>query len=599
MINANILSSNLLMIANHIHKEPSYFRIKKEKDGTESIQKNSRCHRLWIYCFGSSYAKKIQEVIEHNRHLASKLKRCYFIDEKTQEPTRLYVAVQKYNQTIEASQRHPLFHSKALANHIRLELVQHAQLAELNPAKPVAITKIEPSIDFQKDKPEIVKERRFFKTYAIRRYPNAPISHTKEGRQIFFNTQKERLLSGIGHILEGIGNLFNYRVMRFQKYHFRKRNETDEHIYAPFTAPFSLSKEPTSYWLGHASLFLSVPLTSSQGTIANFYIMIDPVEKDLQPLLYPRQTKMARPIKEMPAPHVYFLSHNHLDHFSKTTVKKIFSQQPIMIVPKGDANAYIKLAKELRINKTLIFEIDWWETKQIQFEKNGEHFQMKITATPARHWSGRGPFSGHESTFLGAVIQGYEKGDIYFAGDTARLNDDHLAKLKNHFNIRWSFQPGGPDEIRKEMESTHQASVDGLWVHFKIMVFKIYTEGMKKEEFLKQVLELKTIYMHTMTFKLGNVHLSDTKDSLENVVKALLHSNEKNSHLNLKSYETKVYDELCAIAHSFQFEEGKKLTFQEIGKLIQATVIVPKIGSRLGLETPKMKQLEKTYTHLN
>ena len=32
------------------------------------------------------------------------------------------------------------------------------------------------------------------------------------------------------------------------------------------------------------------------------------------------------------------------------------------------------------------------------------------------------------------------KGDIYFAGDTARLNDDHIDKLREHFNIRWNFQ---------------------------------------------------------------------------------------------------------------------------------------------------------------
>lgn len=356
--------------------------------------------------------------------------------------------------------------------------------------------------------------------------------------------------------------------------------------------PQEVSSSPTSFWLGHATLFLTVPLQSASGKNALFNIITDPVEGDLSALLYPRQTRFARPLEEVPAPHIYLLSHNHLDHFEKASVEKLFAQQPLMIVPQGDGERYRSIAKNLGFDGDNIIELNWWEKKEILFEKDGEQFALQITATPANHWCGQGPLGGHESTFLGYVIQGNPSGDIYFAGDTARLNENHIQKLKEHFNIRWSFQPGGPDEMRKDMESTHQASVDGLWMHFKVMIPKIHQKGMSKSDFLIKARELKTIYMHTMTFKLGNLHLSDTKESIENVLKVL----RKEKPIDqLKKYEQQVVDELSALGQSLKFAEGEVLTQGEIADLLQATVIVPKIGSRLALSEAKKAQSDLCY----
>jgi L-ascorbate metabolism protein UlaG (beta-lactamase superfamily) len=110
--------------------------------------------------------------------------------------------------------------------------------------------------------------------------------------------------------------------------------------------------------LGHATLFVSIPLKSTKGTIAIFSVITDLVEGDLHPIFYPRQTKVARAMEQMPAPDVYILSHNHLDHFCKATIKKIFDQQPIMIVPKGDGNRYKQIAKKLGLNGRNIIELN-------------------------------------------------------------------------------------------------------------------------------------------------------------------------------------------------------------------------------------------------
>ncbi|CCB87527.1 putative uncharacterized protein [Parachlamydia acanthamoebae UV-7] len=642
-IDSKIMTNNLLTISNNISKSPNYFRINK-KSG--SIQENGfiRRHLLSLF-YAKSHLNKLEKIIDKNIQLISALDREEFIGKHT-EPTDLFLAVQKYNQTLAAITKHKLLVKSVLANKIKLNFVKNDKVSELNPTTVIGVTDQDISADLQNDKPAIVKERRFVKKYNIRRYPNDNLDHAKEAGKIFTSTQRERVLSVMGRVIEGTAKIFGHEVTAFQKYHYRTNNETDEQIYAPRTSPLNLTTEPTSFWLGHATLFLSIPLKSDKGTVASFNVITDPVEGDLHRLLYPRQTKFARPMEETPAPDVYLLSHNHMDHYNKETVKKIFAQQPIMVVPVGDGDRYAKLAKKIGFDHANIIELDWWEKKDIEFEKNGERYHMQIAATPARHWSGIGPCDGHESTFLGYVIQGNEGGDIYFAGDTARLNDDHIQKLRENFNIRWNFQPGGPDEVRKNMESTHQASVDGLWMHFKMMISRVYQEGMDKEEFLRQAGELKTIYMHTMAYKLGNLHLSDTKDSLQRVLAALSVYEDTNTHLaqieekvktriakqreklttkslsekkmakvearlaktsvkvrnqliekelGLKSYEKQVYDELCAFAKDFVFEDGKRLLPDEISKLLQETVIVSKIGARLGLETRKEDQLENTF----
>lgn len=596
-LNIHILTRNILTIANNIQQDVNYFRIEKLKDGQEVIKENSFITRYLLYPFYSNkyHIDRLNNLINKNVKLASELRREQFIEERTAETTDLFLAVQKYNQTVKASTEHKLIRHAALANRVQLDLIQNDKISELNPSKIIEIRDGEISRELENDKPKIIKERRFFSKHHVRRYPGDIIDHSKEGANIFASTQKERLLSVMGRFIEAVARIFGFKITTFQKYHYRKNNETDEQIYATRTSPLSLANEPTSFWLGHATLFLSVPLKSDKGTIASFNVITDPVEGDLNSILYPRQTKFALSLEETPAPHVYLLSHNHFDHYSRDAIKKIFAQQPIMIVPKGDGNRYSKLAKELGFDHTNILELDWWQKKEIKFEKNGEHFHMQITATPARHWSGQGPCQGHESTFLGYVIQGNEAGDIYFAGDTARLNDDHIKHLKDNFKIRWNFQPGGPDEVREYMKSTHQASVDGLWMHFKIMIQRIYEKGMSKEKFLVCAKELKTIFMHTMTYKLGNLHLSDTKESLENVLIALSNVELIHEKPPLKSYEKQVFDELCQLTNSLEFSNKERLSPNEMAQLLKDTVIVPKIGSRLGLETQKIDQLEKTY----
>lgn len=315
-------------------------------------------------------------------------------------------------------------------------------------------------------------------------------------------------------------------------------------------------------------------------------LVTDPVEGDLNKLLYPRQTKIARKMEECPAMHVYMLSHNHLDHYSQSTTDKLLVQQPVMLVPMNDA----KLFRDRGFVN--VREMNWWDKAPLTFKEGEQEYKMDITFIPANHWAGQG-CGGGSSSFGGYVISGSPDGDILFRGNSARLNQNDINTIVNDFNITCNFEPGGPDEVRKDMQSTHQASVDGLWMHFNLMLKKLYNDHKgSKEEFLEACKERKTVFIHTMTYKLGNLHVFDTKNSIQRVIDCLKESTDKKDYKNLATYhamdkypyEQQVYQELLAFGNDMKFN-GIGLTTQELGDLLETSVIVPKIGSRTQLTT--------------
>ncbi len=582
----NQLTNNLFVVANNIHQPAQFFKIVKDREGNELLTKANVFERLFVR--SGHHKEKVQALINKNIDEISNLNKEALV--VNDQPTELFLAVQKFQRALQTKGN--IQKKRAIGKVLQFNTITSDKIKTLAPVSFVAVHDKGKLID--DDGPVIVKERRYFHNHNIKRYPCDHADHTAEAGKIFLSTQIERFLSMVGRVAEAVSSIFKKNVTGFRQYHYNSKGESEEKYSVPKyeeVSPITLSEEPTSYWLGHATLFLGVPVKSANSAATTkIHVITDPVEEDLNALFYPRQTKFARPMERMPAPDVYMLSHNHLDHYSKATVKKIFLQQPVMIVPKGDADRFRSVEAELGLSGTKIIEMDWWDQKELEFQKNGETFKMKITATPSRHWSGQGPCGGHESTFVGYVIHGEE--DIYIAGDTARMNDDHVGKLREHFNIRWNYQPGGPDEVREQMETTHQSSADGLAMHAKIMLAKANRQGMSKEAFIAESSKLKTVYMHTMTYKLGNLHLSDTKDSLSKIIGKL---RGEEAEEELKNYEQPVYQELVDFAKTLEFKDGKKISEKELGDLLHETVIIPKIGSRLDLAAPKSAQAGKTY----
>ncbi len=438
------------------------------------------------------------------------------------------------------------------------------------------------------------------KKYYYYNEEDSHIDHQREASHIFFSTQKERFISLLGRVIESVAALFGFKIRCFSSYHYFSQDEQENDIYKIQSLPISLC----SQFIGHATCLLQVEKNKETGMVT---ILTDPIAGGLNALFYPRQTRPAYKLKDFPLPDIILISHNHRDHCDIPTLKSLIRRKPdiVLIVPKGDRE---KLVKSLP-QPTNIQEMDWWEEKHIPIsgEKN-----ITITAVPSRHWSGRGLCDSHQSLFCGYVIH-QDSGDIYFAGDTALLSEQDQHTLRDRFNICTSFQPGGPDENRLDMKSTHQSSADGLLTHCTIVLGNLY-QRMKKNneppslsEFIETAKKTQTIYMHYKTFKLGNLHFNDTEKSVGKIIKKLQNlpnesdslkvldtsskSLEKHEFSNgkilsstqladdLKPHELEVFSALKELLKEFKFRDGKILSSTQLADILSDTVTMPNIGA--------------------
>lgn len=139
----------------------------------------------------------------------------------------------------------------------------------------------------------------------------------------------------------------------------------------------------------------------------NLNILTDPVWSErCSPFSFAGPRRMRPPginFDDLPPIDAILLSHNHYDHLDLNTVKKLHKlYQPVFIVPLGVE----KLLKLHEIDNCV--SLDWWQSTSIG---------LKITATPAQHFSSRGMFDRDKTLWCGFTLtDGHQK--LYFAGDS-------------------------------------------------------------------------------------------------------------------------------------------------------------------------------------
>ncbi|WED42757.1 MBL fold metallo-hydrolase [Legionella cardiaca] len=393
--------------------------------------------------------------------------------------------------------------------------------------------------------------------------------HGKEAQRIFFSTQIERFKSFINYWFAKLG------IYIFEKASYEEHDYLYTEIYADDLGvdPFN-DENGSHFWVGHATNLIKIP--TAHGPL---HILTDPVEGHLNALLYPRMTQEANKIDGsqrpmLPKIDIVVISHNHRDHVDIATLQKLIEQQPLMVIPEGD----YQLFADLGFNN--IVELKWWEEIAIHHENNKI---LNMTAVPTKHWSGRGLCDAHHSAFNGYVFEAPTlNGDIYFAGDTALMADKTFEPVTEVFNIKTSIQPGGPDDVREDMKSTHQSSADAILMHFKILFAnykKLRAEEKDIHAFLLQAKTVKTIYNHTATFKLGNLRLRDTFYSRNRLI-AAFKEDAAWRNLHLRSYELEVFNGIEQLIKQMIFDGEQTLSSQDIIDIITTSVVVPKIGER-------------------
>ena len=145
-------------------------------------------------------------------------------------------------------------------------------------------------------------------------------------------------------------------------------------------------------------------------------------------------------IKELPAIDMVLLSHAHMDHLNRPSLRRIVAhtlkmtgRAPVAVVPWGVED----LVSDLGFARVVTLE--WWQTKSIS--------GLEITMTPCKHWGARF-FKDTHRGFGGYVIRGGGHA-LYHSGDTAYF--DGFAKIGERLKPEIALLPIGaysPDSYR-------------------------------------------------------------------------------------------------------------------------------------------------------
>lgn len=152
--------------------------------------------------------------------------------------------------------------------------------------------------------------------------------------------------------------------------------------------------------LGHSSLLLRLD--------GNFWL-IDPVfSQRASPVQWAGPKRFHQTPIELDALgelEGVILSHDHYDHLDKLTIKKLHSRVKHFYTP-------LKLGKQLQqwgVTPDKITELDWWQS--------ATRGDIKLIATPAQHFSGRGLLNGNETLWVSwVIITNTER--LFFSGDS-------------------------------------------------------------------------------------------------------------------------------------------------------------------------------------
>ncbi|MEK8027989.1 MBL fold metallo-hydrolase [Pseudaquabacterium rugosum] len=138
------------------------------------------------------------------------------------------------------------------------------------------------------------------------------------------------------------------------------------------------------------------------------------------------------------------LSHDHYDHLDRDTVRALAARTGVFVTPTGVGDLLV----DWGIPRDQVRQLGWWQHTRLH--------GLTLTATPARHFSGRGLFDRNRRLWASWVIQGPRQ-TIYFSGDSGygphfaqigeRLGPFDLTLMENGaYDRRWPAVHMHPEE---------------------------------------------------------------------------------------------------------------------------------------------------------
>ena len=254
----------------------------------------------------------------------------------------------------------------------------------------------------------------------------------------FQNLEKTKLLADDASYLKMVTKFFSSDTIR----------EPVQTLPAIKTDLTSITGDkPTLVWFGHSTYLIC---------IGDKKILVDPVFSERpSPVQYAGSKSypgtMIYTPDDFPSLDLVIISHDHYDHLDYNTILKLKEKTKLFCVPLG-------IGEHLgywNVDPKKIREFDWWEGDNVLPG-------IELTATPARHFSGRG-FSRNKTLWASFVLKLYGY-SIFIGGDSGydgafktigeKYGPFDLAMLEcGQYDLQWP-------EIHMMPEETVQASVD-------------------------------------------------------------------------------------------------------------------------------------------
>ena len=211
-------------------------------------------------------------------------------------------------------------------------------------------------------------------------------------------------------------------------------------------------------FIGHASFLLRFP---------GLVVLTDPVFSDrCSPVPWAGPRRAHPPgiaLDALPPVDLVVVSHNHYDHMDIPSLRRIAA--------RGTRHAITSLGNARRLREAgfdTVEELDWWDTASAG--------PMRVTATPARHFSRRGLFDGNATLWSGFDLQG-PGGHVLFAGDSGagphwraihdQLGAPDLALLPiGAYEPRWLMAPVHMNPAEAAQAHRDLASRQSVGMHF-------------------------------------------------------------------------------------------------------------------------------------